>query len=81
MGVSFPDANHVYQTLEADVTLTYGTTAPRYRVFGGIKDHNPKVFVLTTYEPVTGFRYYTVTKLSTGEWGIWSNPNGNLQRI
>ena len=81
VGVSFPDANHVYQTLEADVTLTYGTTAPRYRVFGGIKDHNPKVFVLTTYEPVTGFRYYTVTKLSTGEWGIWSNPNGNLQRI
>lgn len=81
VGVSFPDANHVYQTLEADVTLTYGTTAPRYRVFGGIKDHNPKVFVLTTYEPVTGFRYYTVTKLSTGEWGIWTNPNGNLQRI
>ena len=81
VGVSFPDANHVYQTLEADVTLTYGTTAPRYRVFGGIKDHNPKVFVLTTYEPVTGFRYYTVTKLSTDEWGIWSNPNGNLQRI
>ena len=81
VGVSFPDANHVYQTLEADVTLTYGTTAPRYRVFGGVKDYNPKVYVLTTYEPVAGFRYHTVMQISTGEWAIWTNPHGNLQII
>lgn len=81
VGISIPDANHVYQTSEVEITLTYGTTAPRYRVFGGIKDHDPKVYVLTTYEPATGFRYHTIVKLSTGEWGIWSNPHGNLQRI
>lgn len=81
VNISVPDANHVYQTSTVEITLTYGTTAPRYRVFGGIKDHDPKVYVLTTYEPATGFRFHTVVKLSTGEWGIWSNPHGNLQRI
>lgn len=81
VGVNLPDANHVYHTSEVEITLSYGITAPRYRVFGGVKDYSPKVYVLTTYEPVAGFRYHTVMQISTGEWAIWTNPHGNLQII
>lgn len=81
VGCNVPDANLVYQSQSTEVTLTYGITAPRYRVLGGVKDHDPKVYVLTTYEPVAGIRFHTVMKLNTGEWCIWTNPRGNLKHF
>ena len=72
-------ADYVYEECIYDVTLTYGITAPRRRVLSGIKDHNPKVYILTTFDAYIGFRYYSILKLPNGEWGIWTNPDANLR--
>lgn len=73
------NTDYVYEEDILDVTLTYGITAPRRRVLGGIKDHNPKVLIFTSFEPYIGFRYYTVIQLPSGEYGIWTNWENNLR--
>lgn len=73
------NADYVYEECMSDATLTYGITAPRRRVFSGIKDHSPKVYILTSFEAFAGFRYYTVISLPNGEYGIWTNPAANLR--
>lgn len=70
-----------YILKDYNVTLSYGITAPRYRVFGGIKDFNPKIYVLTVYVPSAGFKFYTVAQINTGEWCIWTNPACNFQSL
>lgn len=78
--MSNKDAPHtVYQPKESQVTISFGITAPRRRVFTGIKDLEPRIFVLTSYEPHVGFRYFTVIKINTGECGIWTNITSNLE--
>lgn len=79
VGVIKYNADYVYEECIYDVTLTYGITAPRRRVFSGIKDNDPKVFVLTSYEAHIGFRYYTIIQLPSGEYGIWTNPHANCR--
>lgn len=73
------NTDNVYEECSFDATLTYGITAPRRRVFSGIKDHRPKVFVLTTFEAYAGFRYFLIIQLPTGEYGIWTNWESNLR--
>lgn len=73
------NADYVYEECMSDATLTYGITAPRRRVFSGIKDHSPKVYILTSFEAFAGFRYFTVISLPNGEFGIWTNPAANLR--
>lgn len=73
------NADYVYEECMSDATLTYGITAPRRRVLSGIKDHSPKVYILTSFEAFAGFRYYTVISLPNGEHGIWTNPAANLR--
>lgn len=73
------NADYVYEECIYDVTLTYGITAPRRRVLSGIKDHNPKIYVLTTFDAYIGFRYFLIVELPNGEYGIWTNPDANLR--
>lgn len=73
------NTDYVYEEDILDVTLTYGITTPRRRVLGGVKDHNPKILILTSFEAYIGFRYYTIIQLPSGEYGIWTNWESNLR--
>lgn len=75
------DSNFMYSDVISQVTLTYGITTPRRRVFSGIKDDKPKVLVVTVFEPYVAYRYYTVILLENGECGIWTNVAANLRLL
>lgn len=78
--VNVNDANNVYCELSSNVTLTYGITAPRRRVISGLKDFDPKIYILTSlFERQVGFRYYFIIELPTGEYSIWTNAEANLR--
>ena len=73
------NTDYVYEEDILEVTLTYGITAPRRRVLSGVKDHSPKILILTSFEAYAGFRYYTIIQLPSGEYGIWTNWENNLR--
>lgn len=75
------DSNFMYNDVISKVTLTYGITTPRRRVFSGVKDNKPKVLVVTVFEPYVAYRYYTVIILENGECGIWTNVASNYRLL
>lgn len=68
----------MYSEITTEVTLTYGITLPRRRVFGGVKDQKPKVSILTVFEPFVGFRVYSIIQLENGDIALWTNVASNL---
>lgn len=70
------DGNSVYESVSVPVTITHGITGPRRRVFTGIKDYEPKVYVLTMFS-YNEFRTFVVVKTNRNEFGIWTNVFAN----
>lgn len=68
----------MYSEITTEVTLTYGITLPRRRVFGGVKDQKPKVLILTVFEPFVGYRVYSIIQLENGDIALWTNVASNL---
>lgn len=77
VNVKLPN-DSMYSEITTEVTLTYGITLPRRRVFGGVKDQKPKVTLLTVFEPFVGFRVYSIIQLENGDTALWTNVASNL---
>lgn len=73
--------NYVNVIRETELTVSFGITAPVSRVFSGIKDQKPKVYILTIFEPFVSVRFFTVIMLENGDCGIWTNMAANQKTI
>lgn len=64
-------------TKSTTAPITFGVVAPQRRTFGGIRDENPTVSILTIWHDPASFEFFTIVKLDGGAIGIWGNMASN----
>lgn len=68
-------SNIVEKTI--NVTNTFGVGSPQRRTYGGVRNDNPSIYILTVWQDPAYPEYFTVIRLENGNIGIWGKDVGN----